>query len=150
MRALLSEDTTLDVLQSIGYRGVPSKENLSTRDKIIRYLVCAKLIICIYLWQRNAVLYWIVPPFTSCLIQVKSFLCYFCHMPINGMCSLSTSYIQNLSSLQMFSFFPKSRISSIFLSPTHIISHWTKWTAHHCSILLSTTLQQVVDFLPFI
>ena len=35
----MSEDTTLDVLQSIGCRGVPSKENLSTRDEIIRSLV---------------------------------------------------------------------------------------------------------------
>ena len=36
---MLCEDDTMDVLQSIGYRGVPSKETLRSRDEIIRYVL---------------------------------------------------------------------------------------------------------------
>jgi hypothetical protein len=36
---LLCEDNTMEVLETIGYRGVPSKENLRSRDEIIRYVM---------------------------------------------------------------------------------------------------------------
>ena len=39
LRTLLCQDDTMDVLQSIGYRGVPSKETLRSRDDIIRYVL---------------------------------------------------------------------------------------------------------------
>ncbi|XP_028390714.1 uncharacterized protein LOC114515623 [Dendronephthya gigantea] len=37
--ALLNKDSTMDVLQLIGYCGIPSKETMQTSDKIIRSLV---------------------------------------------------------------------------------------------------------------
>ncbi len=39
LTSLLNDDQMLNVLMSIGYRGIPSKETLQTRNKIIRYAV---------------------------------------------------------------------------------------------------------------
>ncbi len=39
VRSLLCDDNTMEVLETIGYRGVPSKENLRSRGEIIRYVM---------------------------------------------------------------------------------------------------------------
>ena len=36
VRTLLSEESSLDILQGICFRGVPMKANTSDRDKIVR------------------------------------------------------------------------------------------------------------------
>ncbi|XP_046848050.1 uncharacterized protein LOC124441628 [Xenia sp. Carnegie-2017] len=41
LRTLLCSDDMMNILQSIGYRGVPSKEKLASRDNIIRSIVIA-------------------------------------------------------------------------------------------------------------
>ncbi|XP_046845033.1 uncharacterized protein LOC124438863 [Xenia sp. Carnegie-2017] len=41
LRTLLCSDDMMNILQSIGYRGVPSKEKLALRDNIIRSIVIA-------------------------------------------------------------------------------------------------------------
>ena len=37
LQTLLTNDSVLDVLGDVGYRGVPSKETLASNEKLVRY-----------------------------------------------------------------------------------------------------------------
>ena len=54
VRTLLCEDDTMDVLQSIGYSSVPSKEN--SRDEIVSYVEPFSLIYMYCYWLNHLAL----------------------------------------------------------------------------------------------